>query len=122
MIEYHSDGSATFISDTNPAITQIAVGAPAQIATAYAAFLVANPPPKLVRQTPSDFLNLFTGAEQQTIAGGLATHPALFAWYLRMLVSGEVDVTAPGTIAGINGLVTAGLLSAARGATILAGQ
>lgn len=54
MISFNRDGSTTFISDTNPSITQhVAAGTPmATVDAMYATFLVANPVPVLAPPAP----------------------------------------------------------------------
>jgi hypothetical protein len=83
-----------------------------------AAFFSQYPPPKPTQYAAADFINLFTDVEQQAIVAALPGNPALFIWYTKMLAAGVIDVTDPVTVAGLNALVAAGLLTQARAGEI----
>lgn len=119
MMQLNRDGSATFISDTNPQVTQNATGTPAQIDAAYLVFLAANPPPKPTVVTRQQFLGLLTSAEQGAIAAAAQTQPAVFIWMMNLTDS--IDLTLPLTQQGVQAMVSAGLLTSARATTILGG-
>lgn len=78
----------------------------------------AVPKPKV---TYLQFEALFTPAEQGAIFGAAGTTPSLMQWLLRAAGAGEIDLGNPETIAGINILEGAGLLTADRTALVLAG-
>jgi hypothetical protein len=119
-IHYQRDGSIVLQSDADPLVTQtIPAGtAPDQVSGDIAAFFSQYPPPKPTQYAAADFINLFTDAEQQAIVAALPGNPALFIWYTKMLAAAVIDVTDPVTVAGINALVTGGLLTPARASQI----
>lgn len=87
----------------------------------------AIPDPVPVTQvTPLQFYALFTNAEEtaiyQAAYASAATNPALVIWLNKVSASTVISLTDPNTIANINALVTAGLLTAARAAQVLAAQ
>jgi hypothetical protein len=89
-------------------------------ALANGAIYRAAPPPTTF--APLDFINLFTTAEQQAIVAALPASPALFVWYSKLMAANEVDLANPDTIAGVNALAGAGLLTTQRAAAILSGS
>ena len=78
-------------------------------------------PPAAVPTTiaPEDFINRFSVAEQQAIVTATQTNWQLQLWMNKLTASSSVDVTDPRTTGGIQALVSAGLLTAARGVQVL---
>jgi len=68
-----------------------------------------------------EFEALFTSAEQAAILAAAQGNVALFQWLLRSAGAQTIDLTAAETKAGLDALVTAGLITAARETQILAG-
>jgi len=64
--------------------------------------------------TPYQFINKFTSAEQLAIVTATMSNPSIKLWYDKMLAANEVIFNDPNLIAGLNALVTAGLLTQAR--------
>jgi hypothetical protein len=122
-LSYQRDGSVVMHSDGNPAVTQTvpAGSTQAQVDAAYAVFLAANPPPPRTVFTPAQFIDLFTATEQAGIVAALPASPALFIWYSKMLTATAIDVTDAGTVAAVNALAAAGVITKARAAEIFGG-
>jgi hypothetical protein len=118
---YNRDGSVTMISDADPGITQtLPLGSTqAAVDAAYAAFLAANPAPQQTLYAPTDFIDLFTAAEQALIVAALPGNAPLFIWYSKMLAAPQIDVTSSDTVTAVNALAAAGLITQARAAEIL---
>ena len=74
------------------------------------------PPPQF---TSLEFLDLFTESEQLAVAAAAMTRAPVKLWYDRTLAASFVTLAAPRTEAGLNALVTAELLTAARKAAIV---
>jgi hypothetical protein len=122
-LNYQRDGSVIIRSDGNPAVTQTvpAGSTQAQVDAAHAAFLAANPPPPRTKFSPAQFIDLFTAAEQAAIVTALPASPALFIWYSKMLTATAIDVTKADTVAAVNALAAAGVITKARAAAIVGG-
>jgi hypothetical protein len=122
-LSYQRDGSVVMHSDGNPAVTQTvpAGSTQAQVDAAYAAFRAANPPPPRIKFTPAQFIDLLTAPEQAAIVAALPASPALFIWYSKMLAATAIDVTDADTIAAVNALAAAGVITKARAAGIFGG-
>lgn len=84
---------------------------------------VPDPAPALApvtQMSPLVFIGRFTAAEQAAVAAAAQTSAAMLLWLTQLSAAQYIDVTDPRTIAGINMLVTAGLLTADRVPEILA--
>ena len=86
---------------------------------------VITPPPTptplpITQITPLEFLARFTAAEQLAIVTEGQTVPALMLWVLQAMGASYIDLTDPITIAGVNNLVTIGLITSDRVSAILA--
>ena len=71
------------------------------------------------RWPPLQFIERFTEAEQIAIVTAAQTSPALRLWYDKAMASQEVVSDDPRTVAGMDALVAAGLISEARRSEIL---
>ena len=69
--------------------------------------------------TKLEFFDRFTDAEQVAIYDAAKTVTAIQVWLDKFKLASDIDVTDPRTIAGINALEAAGLLTAGRAAEIL---
>lgn len=74
------------------------------------------PPPRF---TSLEFLDLFTEAEQLTIATAAMANAQVKLWYDRTLAAMFITLADPRIEAGLNALVAASLLTAARKAAIV---
>ena len=74
------------------------------------------PPPQF---TSLQYLDLFTEAEQLAVATAAMSSPQVKLWYDRMLAASFITLADPRTEAGLNALVSAGLLTAVRKAEIV---
>lgn len=74
-------------------------------------------PPK--QFTSLEYLDLFTESEQLAVATAAMTNATVKLWYDRMLAASFITLADPRTEAGLNALVSAGLLTAARKAAIV---
>ena len=90
------------------------------VTTLYSAPVPAAPTP-ITKLSSNQFMALFTIAEQTAIVGAAMSNVALSLWYGKMLGADYVDLTDPQTKDGLDALVAAGLLTAAREALVLAG-
>lgn len=72
------------------------------------------------RFTSLEFLNLFTEAEQIAVATAAMQSPTVKLWYDKMLAASYITLDDPRTEAGLDGLVSATLISAPRKAEIVA--
>ena len=81
--------------------------------------LTDPPPAPPPRFTSLEFLDLFTEAEQLAVAAAAMTRAPVKLWYDRTLAASFVTLADPRTEAGLNALVTAELLTAARKAAIV---
>ena len=82
-----------------------------------------NPPssPAPLKQfTSLEFLDLFTDEEQLAVATAAMQSAQVKLWYDRTLAASFITLADPRTEAGLNALVTAGLLTAERKAEIVA--
>ena len=86
--------------------------------------LPAPPPPAPAYKdmTSLQFLDLFTPDEQLAAATAAMQSAPVKLWYDRMLAADFVTAADPRTAAGLDALVSAGLLTADRKATILSGM
>ncbi|MGI4796791.1 MAG: hypothetical protein ACRYG8_22615 [Janthinobacterium lividum] len=75
--------------------------------------------PKL---TSLQFMNLLTVSEQTAIATAAQSNANVLVWLLKISGATYVDLGDAATIAGVDAMATAGLLSAARAAAILANE
>jgi len=64
--------------------------------------------------TALEFLDLFTDAEQLAVVTATMSAPVVKLWYDRMLAAGYITIADERTAAGLDALVSAGLLTAAR--------
>ena len=69
--------------------------------------------------TSLEFLDRFTDAEQLGVVSATLSSAQVKLWYDKMLAASFVDLNDPRTSAGLEALVTAGLLSATRKSVIL---
>ena len=77
-------------------------------------------PPQPKRFTSLEFLDLFTDAEQKSIAAAAMVNVDAKLWYDRTLAAMFVTLADPRTEAGLTALVGAGLLTVERKAAIVA--
>ena len=77
------------------------------------------PPAPVPQFTSLQYLDLFTSAEQLAVATAAMENATVKLWYDRMLAASFITLADPRTEAGLNALVTAGLLTAARKAAIV---
>lgn len=77
-------------------------------------------PPVPTTLTPSAFLALFTPQEQLAVQTACNSNMSLLLGLTTGIASGNIVLTSPAVIAWMNALVTAGALSSARAAAILA--
>ena len=80
---------------------------------------VVPPAPTL---TPLEFMALLTPAEETAIATAALQNAAVLLWLVKTSGASYVSLGDPATVAGVDAMVTAGLLTAARAAQILANQ
>ena len=78
------------------------------------------PAPEYRKLTSLEFLDLFTEAEQLAIATAAMQSAQVKLWYDRTIAAMFITLADPRTEAGLNALVTAGLLTAERKAEIVA--
>ena len=78
------------------------------------------PPPAAPRFTSLEFLDLFTDAEQITVATAAMQHATVKLWYDKMLAAAYITLDDPRTEQGLSSLVAAGLLSAQRKTEVVA--
>lgn len=69
--------------------------------------------------TPLQFIERFTGEEQLSIVTAAMTTPALRLWYDKLMAAQEVVFNDPRLSAGLDALVTAGLITAERKSELL---
>jgi len=69
--------------------------------------------------TALTFLGRFTAAEQTAIANVATTNGTVLLWMIQVAAAQTLDLTNSQTIAGVNALVTAGLITQARATAIL---
>jgi hypothetical protein len=79
--------------------------------------IVAIPNPTVIPAL--DFFERFQKTERKAIRQAAKTNDDLEDWIDLLRVAGSVDLTSPRVIAGVEALVTAGLISEARKTTIL---
>lgn len=87
--------------------------------------LVDAPPPPQQYKTEFgslEFIDLFTDAEQLAIVGATMQSAQIKLWYDKMLGANFVSLNDERTIAGLNALVAAQLITAARKKIILTPQ
>ena len=77
------------------------------------------PPPPAPRWTSLQFIERFTDSEQLAIVTAAASVPALRLWYDKAMAADEIVADDPRTIAGVQALVTAGLITEQRKTEIL---
>jgi hypothetical protein len=83
-----------------------------------------DPPPAPIepprtRFSPLEFMDLFTEDEQLAIVTAAMSSAPIKLWYDRMLAAEWIDTTDPRTTAGVDALVTAGLLASLRADQVL---
>lgn len=96
--------------------------AAAMVAGAWT-FAAPTPPPAPAPSTqmsPLAFIGRFTGAEQTAIGAAAMSNVSLWLWFNKMTAATYIDLADPETKAGLDALVSAGLLAAARETAILA--
>lgn len=81
--------------------------------------LMRDPLPVNVLPTKLEFFDRFTDTEQVAIYDAAKTVTAIQVWLDKFKLASDIDVTDPRTIAGIQALEAAGLLTAGRAAEIL---
>lgn len=81
-------------------------------------FVPAPPARRVI--PPLEFLQRFTAAERAAIRAAAAASPELADWIDQARFAREIELDAATTLAGLDALVAAGLLSAARRAAVLA--
>jgi hypothetical protein len=77
------------------------------------------PSPPVPSWSPLQFIERFTDAEQLAIVTAAQSSPALRLWYDKAMAAGEIVADDPRTIAGLQVMVDAGLISAERRDQIL---
>lgn len=77
-------------------------------------------PPIALEMKPLDFLDLFTEQEQIGVVTATLANPAIKLFYDRLLAATYVTIEDPRTLAGIQALVSAGLLTQARADAVIA--
>lgn len=77
-------------------------------------------PTDLPRFVPLDFLDLFTEAEQFAVAEAAMASAQVKLWYDRVLAATYITIDDPRVEAGLDALVSAGLLSPQRKAAVMA--
>ena len=85
--------------------------------TAPVAIPVAAP-----KLTSLEFMSLLTATEQAAIAQAGQGNAMVFLWLLKLAGAMYVDLGDPATVAGVDALAAAGLLTSARATAILANQ
>ena len=78
------------------------------------------PPTAAPRFTSLEFLNLFTEAEQIAVVTAAMQSATVKLWYDKMLAANYITLDDPRTEAGLDGLVSATLISAPRKVEIVA--
>lgn len=78
------------------------------------------PPPAPKQFTSLEFLDLFTDEEQLAVASAAMSTAQVKLWYDRMLAASFVSLSDPRTSAGLQALVSAGLLTQVRRNAIVA--
>ncbi|MGV3581919.1 MAG: hypothetical protein ACO1N8_06405 [Methylophilus sp.] len=71
------------------------------------------PPPKRIYSS-LDFLDKFTEQEQLDVVTATLSSAAIKLWYDRLLAADYVDLQDPRTVAGVDALITFGLIVATR--------
>lgn len=77
----------------------------------------SNPPPgpaPAPRWSSLQFIERFTEAEQIAIVTAAAASPALRLWYDKAMAADEIIADDPRTVAGLQALVDAGMLTSQR--------
>jgi hypothetical protein len=77
------------------------------------------PPTEPRRYSPLEFMDLFTDDEQLAIVTAAMASAPVKLWYDRMLAAEWITTSDERTSAGVNALVTSGLLTSDRAAEIL---
>lgn len=78
-----------------------------------------QPSPAPLSTTPLQFLERFTDAEQLAIVTATMSDPVVKLWYDKLLAARDVVFADPRLSAGLDTLVSAGLITEARKAEIL---
>lgn len=85
--------------------------------------ILVDPPPAPPAPPPNftslEYLDLFTEAEQLAVATAAMNNAAMKLWYDRMLAANFITLADERTEAGLDALVTAGLLTSARKSAIV---
>lgn len=94
-------------------------GAPGEFANMIAA---TSPPAPPIAPSPRAWLERLDPATQAAISAAAARDEtgALLLWLLKAAGNPTIDITAPETIAGVQALAAAGMLTAAQQAVLLA--
>lgn len=90
------------------------------ISDAALAILRAPSPAPPKQFTSLEFLDLFTDAEQLAVVSAAMASAQVKLWYDRMLAASFVSLSDPRTSAGLQALVSAGLLTQVRRNAIVA--
>lgn len=90
------------------------------ISDAALALLRAPPPAQPRNFTSLEFLDLFTDAEQLAVVSAAMASAQVKLWYDRMLAASFVSLSDHRTSAGLQALVSAGLLTQVRRNAIVA--
>ena len=78
--------------------------------------------PAAPKLTSLQFLALLEPSEQAAITTAALANATVMLWLLKVTGATYVDLGDPATVGGVNAMVAAGLLTAARAAAILANQ
>jgi hypothetical protein len=92
----------------------------AEIAQRKADEAATSVAPKPPMPSPREWLERLAPATQQAVSQAALANPAILLWLLKASGSSQIDVTLPETVNGVGALVTAGVLTAADQATLLA--
>ena len=91
----------------------------------FSGTLFSEPPIKAAaapKLTSLQFMGLLTAAEQNAIATAAQANASVLVWLLKISGATYVDLGDPATIGGVNAMVAAGLLTAARATAVLSNQ
>ncbi len=121
VFEYPNLPAAADLLEVTPAQWQARLSNPSGFvitggALVAAAPVVASPPTQL---PPLTFLARFTAAEEAAIAQAALSNASILLWLTKAGAAQYIDLADPNTKAGMDALVAAGLLTAARETAIL---
>jgi hypothetical protein len=98
--------------------TAAQLDAPAEGQTVFAGWDTPVPGPRVL--PPLAFMDLFTPAELEAVAGAALQSPAVLLWLTKASAAQVIELDSPQTSQGVQALVGAGILSAERAERILA--